>query len=68
MASPHVAGLAAYLMTLTGIRSPSMCDFMRDIGYYGIIDNLHGEPNVLAGNGYRDGITREFSDDKEESK
>lgn len=53
MASPHIAGLGAYLLGLGGPKSPTdLCDFIRTSGTQGVITDLpSGTVNSLAYNG-----------------
>jgi hypothetical protein len=53
MASPHVAGLAAYLLTLLGKKSPeALCTYIKDTAISGSITGLpRGTTNKLAFNG-----------------
>lgn len=53
MASPHVAGLAAYLLTLRGSQSPTaLCNYIKDTAINGAISGLpSGTINKLAFNG-----------------
>lgn len=53
MASPHVAGLAAYLLALNGRKSPTeLCDYIRTTGTQGVITDLPSDTvNSLAFNG-----------------
>jgi subtilisin family serine protease len=53
MASPHVAGLAAYLMTLLGWKAPEeMCSYIAETGTKGPLTGLpDGTANIVAFNG-----------------
>lgn len=53
MASPHVAGLAAYLLTLEGRKSPAaLCTHIKNNAISGAISGLpSGTTNRLAFNG-----------------
>jgi hypothetical protein len=53
MASPHIAGLAAYLLTLEGAKSPSaLCTYIKNSAISGAITGLpSGTTNKLAFNG-----------------
>ena len=53
MASPHVAGLAAYLATLEGYSgSQQMCQRIIELSTTGALSDLpNGTPNRLAFNG-----------------
>jgi subtilisin family serine protease len=53
MASPHIAGLGAYLLGLNGPKSPAdLCDFIRTSGTQGVITDVpSGTVNSLAYNG-----------------
>lgn len=52
MASPHIAGLGAYLLALGGPKSPTdLCDFIRTSGTKDVITDLpSGTVNSLAYN------------------
>jgi subtilisin family serine protease len=51
MASPHVAGLAAYFMSL-GQKADGLCDFLAQNGLRGAISGVpNGTANVLINNG-----------------
>lgn len=53
MASPHVAGLAAYLIALEGERKPvALCERVRKLATPGVVSNPGLlTPNLLAFNG-----------------
>lgn len=53
MASPHIAGLAAYLLTLEGQKSPTaLCDYIASTANTGVLSGLpSGTVNALAFNG-----------------
>ncbi|CZT17806.1 related to Cuticle-degrading protease [Ramularia collo-cygni] len=53
MATPHIAGLAAYLIGLEGTRSPAaLCQRIKDLAVKNVIANVgSGSPNALAYNG-----------------
>ncbi|KAK3358736.1 alkaline protease-like protein [Lasiosphaeria hispida] len=53
MASPHIAGLGAYLLTLTGKKTPAaLCAYIQSIATNGVITGLaSGTTNKLAFNG-----------------
>jgi hypothetical protein len=53
MASPHIAGLGAYLLTLFGNKTPvALCDYMKSIATLKVITGLpSGTANRLAFNG-----------------
>ncbi|EME89472.1 uncharacterized protein MYCFIDRAFT_210104 [Pseudocercospora fijiensis CIRAD86] len=55
MATPHIAGLAAYLLALEGPRSPAqLCERIRELATKDVIGNLDGgdgSPNLIAYNG-----------------
>ena len=51
MASPHVAGLAAYLLA-SGQKADGLCDFIASSGLSGLISGVpNGTANVLINNG-----------------
>lgn len=53
MASPHIAGLAAYLAALEGNPGPvALCNRIRALATANVISNVpSGTPNLLAFNG-----------------
>ncbi|KXS97164.1 hypothetical protein AC578_3068 [Pseudocercospora eumusae] len=53
MATPHVAGLAAYLLALEGPRSPAeLCERIRELATRDLIGDVgEGSPNLIAYNG-----------------
>lgn len=53
MASPHIAGLAAYLLALRGQQSPeALCTYIKNTAVTGVISGLpSGTANRLAFNG-----------------
>jgi subtilisin family serine protease len=52
MASPHVAGLAAYLISLEGLSTPSaVLERLIALSTTGTVTGLNGSPNRLAFNG-----------------
>lgn len=53
MASPHVAGLGAYLLTLEGSKSPeALCNYIASTANTGVLSGLpRGTVNALAFNG-----------------
>ena len=53
MASPHVAGLAAYLLTLRGRQAPqTLCTYIKNTALSGVVSGLpSGTINRLAFNG-----------------
>ena len=56
MASPHVAGLGAYLLGLLGPKTPAeLCQHLKDTATVGTITDLpSGTINALAFNGNAD--------------
>lgn len=55
MATPHVAGLVAYFISLNGNSSPAaMIDYVRSVGLSGVITGLPADTvNILAQNGVK---------------
>jgi len=53
MATPHIAGLGAYLLALQGPKSPqALCSYIQSTAETGKITNLpSGTSNLLAFNG-----------------
>lgn len=52
MATPHVTGLAAYLLALRGGDTSDLCDRIAKLGQNGVVKNIrNGTVNVLANNG-----------------
>lgn len=52
MATPHVTGLAAYLLVLQGGDTSDLCDRIVNFGLNGVVKNVkQGTVNVLANNG-----------------
>ncbi|CAG8949370.1 hypothetical protein HYFRA_00004997 [Hymenoscyphus fraxineus] len=52
MACPHVAGLAAYLISLEGLSSPTaVVNRIKALATTGRVTDLQGSPNLLAYNG-----------------
>lgn len=53
MASPHIAGLGAYLATLEGNPGPvALCNRIRELATPNVISGIpSGTPNLLAFNG-----------------
>jgi len=53
MASPHIAGLAAYLLALEGSKSPSaLCSYIKQTANSGAISGVpSGTTSALAFNG-----------------
>lgn len=52
MASPHVAGLAAYLLGMGAVQGGPLCDKIVELSTKDAIKgSLKGTPNVLAFNG-----------------
>lgn len=52
MASPHVAGLAAYLMVLEKVNGGKACDRIVELATKDALEKLPaGTPNLLAFNG-----------------
>lgn len=53
MASPHIAGLAAYLLTFEGQKSPAqLCSYIASTANRGVLSGLpSGTVNALAFNG-----------------
>lgn len=53
MATPHIAGLAAYLLALEGPRSPAaLCSRIQELALSDVIEDVGtGSPNLLAYNG-----------------
>lgn len=53
MASPHIAGLGAYLLALQGSKTPqALCDYIRSTANSGVISSIpSGTSNLLAYNG-----------------
>jgi subtilisin family serine protease len=52
MATPHVVGLAAYLLALESIPTSGLCERIIELGIKDVVTNLPaGTPNVLAFNG-----------------
>lgn len=56
MASPHVAGLGAYLLSLLGPKTPAeLCQHIKDTATLGTITSLpDGTINAIAFNGNPD--------------
>jgi hypothetical protein len=52
MATPHIAGLAAYFIILQGPKAPQeLCSYIADVSSKGIISGMPaGTPNLLAYN------------------
>jgi len=56
MATPHVAGLGAYLLGLEGGGTAGLCQKIADMGLNGVISNIKaGTPNTLINNGALNG-------------
>ena len=52
MATPHVTGLAAYLLGLQGGTTKGLCEKIAKLGLNGVVKSVpKGTPNVLANNG-----------------
>lgn len=52
MATPHVTGLAAYLLTLQGGTVKDLCERIAALGLDGIVKGVqNGTANILANNG-----------------
>ncbi|RYP56442.1 hypothetical protein DL769_009914 [Monosporascus sp. CRB-8-3] len=53
MATPHITGLGAYLLTLLGKKSPTeLCSYMQSIASSGVLASVpNGTKNLLAFNG-----------------
>ena len=52
MATPHVTGLAAYLLALQGGTTKGLCERITKLGLNGVVKSVpKGTPNVLANNG-----------------
>ncbi|KAK8094670.1 subtilisin-like serine protease-like protein PR1A [Apiospora hydei] len=52
MATPHVTGLGAYLLTLEGARTPSaLCSRIQSLATVGVVQNAMSSNNRLAFNG-----------------
>lgn len=52
MATPHVAGLAAYLLGLQGGGTEVLCERIANMGLQGVVKNVRkGTKNVLINNG-----------------
>jgi len=53
MAAPHIAGLAAYLLTLNGPQTPAeLCEYIRDTASPDVLTDIpSGTVNALAFNG-----------------
>jgi hypothetical protein len=52
MASPHVAGLGAYLMTLEGVRGDAVCNRIKELATKDVIKNVPaGTTNDVVFNG-----------------
>lgn len=52
MASPHVAGLAAYLLGLGRVGTQGLCETIAEMGVQGVIsDVVEGTVNLLINNG-----------------
>lgn len=52
MASPHVAGLAAYLLGLNGGSTTGLCEKIASLGLKNVIKNVEsGTANILINNG-----------------
>lgn len=53
MASPHIAGLAAYLLALEGSKTPAaLCNYIKSTALSGAVSGLpSGTTNRLAFNG-----------------
>ena len=52
MATPHVAGLAAYLIALEGLSGPAaVTSRIKALGTTGRVTDLKGSPNLIAYNG-----------------
>lgn len=54
MAAPHVAGLAAYYLTLLGPKTPeALCEYIKETATLGVLSDIpSGTINALAFNGY----------------
>ncbi|KAK0392231.1 hypothetical protein NLU13_1728 [Sarocladium strictum] len=53
MATPHVAGLAAYFLGLGRSSGGGMCDYLKSWAQRGVLSGVRsGTPNVFARNGY----------------
>jgi cerevisin len=56
MATPHVTGLAAYLLALQGGTTKGLCERIANLGLKGVVKNIQKDTvNVLANNGALDG-------------
>lgn len=53
MATPHITGLGAYLLTLFGKKSPqALCSYMQTLASSGVLTSIpSGTKNLLAFNG-----------------
>ncbi|KAI1209541.1 oryzin precursor [Annulohypoxylon truncatum] len=52
MATPHIAGLGAYLLSLEGARDPvALCDRIQDLATKDVVTDSQSEHDVLAYNG-----------------
>ena len=52
MASPHIAGLGAYLATLEGIQGPAICRRIQELATEGMVRNQpYNTVNLIAFNG-----------------
>ncbi len=53
MASPHIAGLGAYLLALEGSKTPTaLCSRIQELASSGVLSNIpSGTVNLLAYNG-----------------
>lgn len=52
MATPHVTGLAAYLLALQGGTTEGLCERIAGLGLDGVIKSVpKGTPNIFANNG-----------------
>lgn len=52
MASPHVAGLAAYLAAKDGITGPGVCSTIQNMATANaIVNQVRGTKNLIAFNG-----------------
>jgi hypothetical protein len=53
MASPHIAGLGAYLLALKGKKSPTeLCSYIASTAHNGVLSGIpSGSVNKLAFNG-----------------
>ncbi|KAJ2989373.1 hypothetical protein NUW58_g3501 [Xylaria curta] len=61
MASPHIAGLGAYLLSLEGARDPiALCKRMQDLATKNIVTNAMSPNNMVAFNGAQGSLTEDL--------